>query len=84
MASSRMARFVSEVAPPQFVSLMRHHRTTKMMDTISEDEREAASMNESSSLSTAAFRQPAAGGAANSVHLFKQNQNQRKFSVFGN
>ncbi|CAI9292917.1 unnamed protein product [Lactuca saligna] len=39
MASSRMARFVSEVAPPQFVSLMRR-RTTKMLDTISEDERE--------------------------------------------
>ncbi|KAL8236047.1 hypothetical protein R6Q59_017128 [Mikania micrantha] len=77
MASSRMARFVSEVAPPQFVSLMRH-RTAKMMDTISEDEREV-SMNESSSLSTAKFHQPA---SATSMQFFKQNQ--RKFSAFGN
>ncbi|OWM63852.1 hypothetical protein CDL15_Pgr006114 [Punica granatum] len=37
MANSRLARFVMEAAPPQFVSVMRH-RTTKMLDTISEEE----------------------------------------------
>lgn len=79
MASSRMARFVSEVAPPQFVSLMRH-RTTKMLDTISEDEREV-SMNEGSSLSSTQFHQQATR-ATTSATFF--NQNQRKFSVFGN
>ena len=41
MANSRLARFVTEVAPPQFVSVMRH-RTPKVLDTINEDERENA------------------------------------------
>ncbi|BAT74306.1 hypothetical protein LR48_Vigan05g094700 [Vigna angularis] len=39
MANSRIARFFMEVAPPQYVTVMRH-RTSKMLDTISEDERE--------------------------------------------
>ncbi|KAI9198064.1 hypothetical protein LWI28_009416 [Acer negundo] len=39
MANSRIARFVMEVAPPQFVSVMRH-RTAKMLDTISEEEKD--------------------------------------------
>jgi hypothetical protein len=39
MANSRIARFFMEVAPPQYVSVMRH-RTTKMMETITEDDRE--------------------------------------------
>ncbi|PKI31834.1 hypothetical protein CRG98_047785 [Punica granatum] len=39
MANARLARFVTEVAPPQFVSVMRH-RTRKMLDTISEEERD--------------------------------------------
>ncbi|KAM1235167.1 hypothetical protein ACFX2J_004670 [Malus domestica] len=41
MANSRLARFVTEVAPPQFVSVMRH-RTSKVLDTIYEEERENA------------------------------------------
>ncbi|KAL5773958.1 hypothetical protein ACOSP7_011515 [Xanthoceras sorbifolium] len=41
MANSRITRFVMEVAPPQFVSVMRHRsRTAKMLDTISEEERD--------------------------------------------
>ncbi|GJZ12457.1 hypothetical protein Tco_0547687 [Tanacetum coccineum] len=71
MASSRMARFVSEVAPPQFVSLMRHRRT-KMLDTISEDEREF-SMIESSSLAYSApshqATRPMNGGAMEAANV---------------
>ncbi|KAL5054935.1 hypothetical protein RYX36_035617 [Vicia faba] len=39
MANSRIARFFMEVAPPQYVSVMRH-RTSKMMETITEEDRE--------------------------------------------
>nr|KYP53001.1 hypothetical protein KK1_025209 [Cajanus cajan] len=39
MANSRIARFFMEVAPPQYVTVMRH-RTSKMLDTITEEERE--------------------------------------------
>ncbi|RDX76468.1 CBL-interacting serine/threonine-protein kinase 23, partial [Mucuna pruriens] len=39
MANSRIARFFMEVAPPQYVTVMRH-RTSKMLDTITEDDRE--------------------------------------------
>uniref|UniRef100_A0A1J3CE11 Uncharacterized protein n=1 Tax=Noccaea caerulescens TaxID=107243 RepID=A0A1J3CE11_NOCCA len=39
MASSRLARFITEVAPPQFVTVMRR-RTAKVLDTIKEEERE--------------------------------------------
>ncbi|KAJ0082170.1 hypothetical protein Patl1_11121 [Pistacia atlantica] len=41
MANSRIARFVMEVAPPQFVSVMRH-RTVKMLDTITEEDRDVS------------------------------------------
>ncbi|CAL0329754.1 unnamed protein product [Lupinus luteus] len=39
MANTRIARLFMEVAPPQYVSVMRH-RTSKMLDTIKEEERE--------------------------------------------
>ncbi|KAK7359448.1 hypothetical protein VNO77_01408 [Canavalia gladiata] len=42
MANSRIARFFMEVAPPQYVTVMRH-RTSKMLDTITEDEKEISS-----------------------------------------
>ncbi|GAA0158029.1 hypothetical protein Leryth_010949 [Lithospermum erythrorhizon] len=51
MASARIARFVSEVAPPQFVKVMRQ-RTSKMLDTIKEDEREAFYTNDHHFFST--------------------------------
>lgn len=44
MANYHMARFVTEVAPPQFVSVIRH-RASKMLDTINEEEREVGAMN---------------------------------------
>ncbi|XAR72499.1 hypothetical protein NMG60_11019160 [Bertholletia excelsa] len=49
MANARIARFVTEVAPPQFVTIMRH-RTSKMLDTINEEERDGGH-NDSLSLS---------------------------------
>ncbi|KAK1375508.1 hypothetical protein POM88_031701 [Heracleum sosnowskyi] len=45
MASSRIARFATEVAPPQIMSVMRN-RTSKILDTINEDDREI-SVNDS-------------------------------------
>ncbi|KAG2320625.1 hypothetical protein Bca52824_013838 [Brassica carinata] len=42
MATSRLARFITEVAPPQVVTVMRR-RTAKVLDTIKEEEREVGS-----------------------------------------
>ncbi|AES99193.1 hypothetical protein MtrunA17_Chr5g0434291 [Medicago truncatula] len=42
MASSRIARFFMEVAPPQYVSVMRQ-RASNMMETITEEDREISS-----------------------------------------
>ncbi|KAF5738331.1 hypothetical protein HS088_TW13G01227 [Tripterygium wilfordii] len=39
MATSRIARFITEVAPPQYVSVMRC-RASKMLDTINEEDRD--------------------------------------------
>ncbi|CAK8578350.1 unnamed protein product [Lathyrus sativus] len=39
MANSRIAKFFMEVAPPQYVTVMRR-RTSKVMETITEDDRE--------------------------------------------
>ncbi|KAL1205099.1 hypothetical protein V5N11_016439 [Cardamine amara subsp. amara] len=39
MATSRLTRFITEVAPPQFITVMRR-RTAKVLDTIKEEERE--------------------------------------------
>ncbi|KAI4340544.1 hypothetical protein MLD38_025369 [Melastoma candidum] len=43
MANSRIARFIVEIAPPQFVCVMRHPRTPKMLETITEEEKEVGS-----------------------------------------
>ncbi|WMV60195.1 hypothetical protein MTR67_053580 [Solanum verrucosum] len=39
MSNARIARFVSEAAPPQFVNIMRK-RASKMLETIKEDDKE--------------------------------------------
>ncbi|KAL3851505.1 hypothetical protein ACJIZ3_013387 [Penstemon smallii] len=41
MANGRIARFITEVAPAQYISVMRN-RTSKMLDTIHEEEKESA------------------------------------------
>ncbi|WOH12061.1 hypothetical protein DCAR_0831560 [Daucus carota subsp. sativus] len=47
MATSLMARYVSEVAPPLFVTSMRRHCMLKVLDTIHEDEKEFSSLGDS-------------------------------------
>ncbi|CAH8275906.1 unnamed protein product [Arabidopsis lyrata] len=47
MATSRLARFVSEVAPPQFVTVIRRHRAAKQkLDTIKEEENKEDCFND--------------------------------------
>ncbi|XWS12327.1 hypothetical protein CRYUN_Cryun37aG0080300 [Craigia yunnanensis] len=41
MANSHLPRFIMEVALPQFVTVMRH-RTRKMLETISEEDRDGS------------------------------------------
>ncbi|KAI4372064.1 hypothetical protein MLD38_010347 [Melastoma candidum] len=43
MANSRIARFIVEITPPQFICVMRHPRTAKMLETIREEEKEVGS-----------------------------------------
>ncbi|KAM4095156.1 hypothetical protein ACJW30_08G007900 [Castanea mollissima] len=40
MANSRIPKFVTEVAPPQYISVMRY-KARKMLDTINEEESDA-------------------------------------------
>ncbi|MBA0598203.1 hypothetical protein Gorai_007977 [Gossypium raimondii] len=57
MASSRLPRLFMEVAPPQFVTVMRH-RTRKMLDTINEEDRDGS--NDDNSLSPTLKSSPTA------------------------
>ncbi|KAJ7968988.1 Galactosyltransferase family protein [Quillaja saponaria] len=76
MATSRIARFVMEAAPPQYISVMRH-RTSKMLDTIKEEEREVSpndslisspkSLSSSSSLSLATASASASSSSSSAV-----------------
>ncbi|KAJ7947367.1 Galactosyltransferase family protein [Quillaja saponaria] len=82
--ASRIARFVMEAAPPQYISVMRH-RTSKMLDTIKEEERECITndfLNSSpkssplsSSLATSSTSSAATSAAvatANSKYFLKE------------
>ncbi|GMN54519.1 hypothetical protein TIFTF001_023646 [Ficus carica] len=88
MANARIARFITEVAPPQFVSVMRH-RTSKVLDTIKEEERDVCASDSpitsppkampsahaySSSSTTTAI-----GSCVNSRYFLKEVQ--RSFSI---
>ncbi|XP_022720248.1 uncharacterized protein LOC111278073 [Durio zibethinus] len=44
MDNSRLPRFIMEVAPPQFVTVTRH-RTRKMLETISEEDRDGSNID---------------------------------------
>ncbi|KAK8641976.1 hypothetical protein V6N13_011342 [Hibiscus sabdariffa] len=59
MANSRIPRFAMEVAPPQFITVMRH-RTRKMMDTINEEDRDGTTTSYNDSLSATSFNSSAA------------------------
>ncbi|KAG8490718.1 hypothetical protein CXB51_013785 [Gossypium anomalum] len=55
MASSRLPRLFMEVAPPQFITVMRH-RTRKMLETINEEDRDGS--NDDNSLSPTSKSSP--------------------------
>ena len=87
MANSRIARFVTEVAPPQFVNVMRH-RASKMLDTINEDEREIGASDSlslysmsSSPSSNYASVSSSASKTTKSKYLIKELQ--QSISLFG-
>lgn len=97
MANARITRFVMEVAPPQFISVMRH-RTAKMLDTISEEEKDVSgsgsdclssksfSSASASSCSMASASSPSASAvaASDSKYFLRGVQVQRSFSIFEN
>ncbi|KAK6783614.1 hypothetical protein RDI58_017068 [Solanum bulbocastanum] len=84
MANARIARFVTEVAPPQFVNVMRH-QASKMLETIKEEEREAITSEalslKSSSLSSSSTYSALSSNAKNSKVFLKEVQ--RSLSAFG-
>ncbi|CAN4113266.1 unnamed protein product [Withania somnifera] len=86
MANARIARFVTEVAPPQFVNVMRN-RASKMLETIKEEEREASSSESlslksySSTSLSSAYSASSSSNAKNSKYFLKEVQ--RSFSEFG-
>ncbi|KAI5670986.1 hypothetical protein M9H77_11350 [Catharanthus roseus] len=83
MANARIARFVTEAAPPQFVSIMRQ-RASKMLDTIKEDEREFSTNDiitsnaklqlqaSSSALTSSSKRGASASSGPNFMSLWQQ------------
>lgn len=77
MANARIAKFVLETAPPQFVTVMRN-RASKMLETIKEDDREVASSNESSISSNYSS---SCSKSMNSKYFLKKVQ--RSFPLFG-
>ncbi|KAK7319109.1 hypothetical protein RJT34_03822 [Clitoria ternatea] len=84
MANSRIARFFMEVAPPQYVTVMRQ-RTSKMLDTIAEDEREV-STNDSvisppKSSSVAATSSAASATIANANQRYFLKEVHRSLSI---
>ncbi|ONI11049.1 hypothetical protein PRUPE_4G084800 [Prunus persica] len=96
MANSRLARFITEVAPPQFVSVMRH-RTSKVLDTIKEEEREYANTSNDSLISSSSSKGCAcstpsppsfasaasAAAAAGTESKYFLKEVHRAFSMFG-
>ncbi|CAM8979643.1 unnamed protein product [Rhodiola kirilowii] len=58
MASSRIARFATEAAPAQFVSVMRQ-RANKMLDTIQEEEVHANKTTTATSVGASSARRNA-------------------------
>ncbi|KAJ0230351.1 hypothetical protein HA466_0308550 [Hirschfeldia incana] len=97
MATSRLARFITEVAPPQFVTVMRR-RTAKVLDTIKEEEREVGTDHFifSSSLTTSktspftSSPNPSSSSGLASASLcaaptsFPVTENRSSFPVFKN
>ncbi|CAN8290656.1 unnamed protein product [Cochlearia groenlandica] len=89
MASSRFARFITEVAPPQFVTVMRR-RTAKILDTIKEEEREVGtdSLFSSSSKAISPFNSSSdlvsSGSFSVGITNFPVKDNRNSFPVYKN
>ena len=82
MANARIARFITEVAPPKFVSVMRH-RTSKVLDTINEEERDDSLMTSMSRGVSSPASLPAnfsSSSASGSNYFLKEMR--RSFSNF--
>ncbi|XP_021650532.2 uncharacterized protein LOC110642709 [Hevea brasiliensis] len=88
MANSRIAKFIIEVAPPQYVTVIRH-RASKMLDTINEEERDVSPSNSiaasprtpTSSATTSAATAAAAATAASNSKYFPKGV-QRSYFYF--
>ncbi|KAB2081763.1 hypothetical protein ERO13_A05G146600v2 [Gossypium hirsutum] len=74
MANSRIPRFVMEVAPPQFITVMRH-RTRKMLDTISEEDKDGSSYNDSLSAASKASATVPVGAMPAAANTVTANSN---------
>ncbi|KAF8092820.1 hypothetical protein N665_0400s0020 [Sinapis alba] len=88
MATSRLARFITEVAPPQVVTVMRR-RTAKVLDTIKEEERDVGTDHSmfSSSLSSkvSQFASSSSSSSFSSGRTcFPVTENRSSLSVFKN
>uniref|UniRef100_A0A2P2KIQ7 Uncharacterized protein n=1 Tax=Rhizophora mucronata TaxID=61149 RepID=A0A2P2KIQ7_RHIMU len=88
MANSRIARFISEVAPPQYITVVRS-RASKMLDTISEEDRDAnandsvvASPKSPTSIAFTISSCATSVAATNSKYFLKEVQ--KSFSIFDN
>ncbi|KAF3652142.1 hypothetical protein T459_18782 [Capsicum annuum] len=84
MANARIARFVTEVAPPQFINVMRH-RASKRLETIKEEEREAStskslSLKSSSILSSSTYS-ASSSNAKNSKYFLKEVQREQDLNL---
>ncbi|TKY59824.1 hypothetical protein E2542_SST16918 [Spatholobus suberectus] len=77
MANSRIARFFMEVAPPQYVTVMRH-RTSKMLDTITEDEKEISTNDSVISPPKSSTAAAAAASSASSAASVTNANSRRK------
>ncbi|WMV54332.1 hypothetical protein MTR67_047717 [Solanum verrucosum] len=71
---------VPEVAPPQFVNVMRR-RASKMLDTINEEEREASKSELLFLKSSSPSSSSSSSNANNSKYFLKQVE--RSFPVYG-
>ncbi|MBA0748817.1 hypothetical protein Gogos_002801 [Gossypium gossypioides] len=79
MASSRLPRFIMEVAPPQFVTVMRQ-RTRTMLDTINEEDNLDGSKSLSSTTIPAGATMATAATAASSSSATTVTAHSKYFS----
>ncbi|KAG8482327.1 hypothetical protein CXB51_027359 [Gossypium anomalum] len=79
MASSRLPRFIMEVAPPQFVTVMRQ-RTRTMLDTINEEDNLDNSKSLSSTTNPAGATMVTAAAAASSSSATTVTAHSKYFS----